>query len=51
MKPEREGLLYDTLPAIAISIAMEEGGNILQLGKKVDAKLSELKEDIIPGGD
>lgn len=50
VKPEREGLLYDTLPAIAISIAMEEGGNILQLGKKVDAKLSELKEDIIPAG-
>ena len=37
VKPELEGLLYDTLPAIAISIAMEEGGNILQLGKKVDA--------------
>ena len=50
VKPEREGLLYDTLPAIAISIAMEEGGNILQLGKKVDAKLAELKEDIIPAG-
>lgn len=29
---------------------MEEGGNILQLGKKVDAKLAELKEDIIPAG-
>ena len=28
--PQREGLLYDTLPAIAISIAMEKGGNIIQ---------------------
>lgn len=48
--PQREGLVYDTLPAIAISIAMEKGGNIIQLGKKIDDKLAELKETIIPAG-
>lgn len=48
--PQREGLVYDTLPAIAISIAMEKGGNIIQLGKKIDDKLAELKESIIPAG-
>ena len=46
-EPSREGLLYDTIPAIAISIAMEEGGNIIQLGKVVDRKLEELKTEII----
>lgn len=50
VEPQREGLIYDTLPAIAISIAMEKGGNIIQLGKKIDDKLAELKESIIPAG-
>lgn len=48
--PQREGLLYDTLPAIGISIAMEKGGNILQLGKVIDKRLAELKQNIIPAG-
>lgn len=50
VEPQREGLIYDTIPAIAISIAMEKGGNIIQLGKKVDEKLAELKREIIPAG-
>ena len=50
VEPAREGVLYDTLPAIAISIAMQKGGNIIQLGTKVDQKLAELKENIIPAG-
>jgi len=49
-EPQREGLIYDTLPAIAISIAMEKGGNIIQLGKVVDRKLEELKQTVIPAG-
>lgn len=50
VQPQREGLAYDTLPAIAISIAMEKGGNIIQLGKVIDQKLEELKETVIPAG-
>lgn len=50
VQPQREGLLYDTLPAIAISIAMEKGGNIIQLGKVIDQRLEELKQSIIPAG-
>lgn len=50
VRPQREGLVYDTLPAIAISIAMEKGGNIIRLGKVIDQKLSELKQTIIPAG-
>lgn len=50
VQPQREGLLYDTLPAIAISIAMQKGGNIIQLGKVIDQKLEELKQTIIPAG-
>lgn len=50
VQPQQEGLKYDTLPAIAISIAMQKGGNIIQLGKVIDQKLDELKQNIIPAG-
>lgn len=50
VEPQREGLIYDTLPAIAISIAMQKGGNIIQLGKKIDQKLDELKQTLVPAG-
>lgn len=50
VEPAREGLLYDTIPAIAISIAMKKGGNIIDLGKVVDRKLEDLKRNIIPAG-
>ena len=50
VEPQREGLLYDTIPAIGISIAMQKGGNIIQLGKVIDDKLEELKQTIIPAG-
>ena len=50
VEPQREGLIYDSIPAIAISIAMQKGGNIIQLGKTIDQKLAELKETIIPAG-
>lgn len=49
-EPVREEVIYDTMPAIAISIAMKEGGNIIQLGKVVEQKLEELKQNIIPAG-
>lgn len=48
--PIRQSLHYDSLPAIGISIAMDNGGNILELGKKVDKRLEELKNTIIPTG-
>lgn len=50
VEPARAGLLYDTLPAIAVSIAMEKGGNIIQLGKVIDKKLDELQQTVIPAG-
>lgn len=50
VEPAREEVFYDTIPAIAISIAMEKGGNIIRLGKVVDRKLEELKREIIPAG-
>lgn len=48
--PVREELLYDTLPAIGISISMEKGGNIIELGKVIDKKLDDLKQTVIPAG-
>lgn len=50
VEPQREGLFYDSIPAIAISIAMEKGGNIIQLGKVIDERLEELKQTVIPAG-
>ena len=50
IEPQQEGLSYDSLPAIGISIAMEKGGNIIELGKKIDKELAKLKQNIIPVG-
>lgn len=50
VEPQREGLIYDTIPAIAISIAMQKGGNIIRLGEQIDDKLQELKQTVIPAG-
>ena len=50
VNPVRQGVIFDTLPAIAISVAMEKGGNILDLGKEVDKQLQDLKQTVIPAG-
>lgn len=41
--PARNEMRYDTLRALGISLSMEKGGNIVELGKVVDKKLEELK--------
>ena len=38
VEPQRQGVVYDSLPALAISNAMEKGGNIILRGEKIDAK-------------
>ena len=41
---------YDGQRALGISLSMEKGGNIVELGKVVDRKLEQLKEARIPLG-
>ena len=48
--PYREAMRYNTQPALGISIAMQSGGNVVNLGEAVDQKLSELKQSRIPAG-
>ncbi len=50
VKPERTQMYYNRLPAMGISIAMSSGGNITELGDKIDAKLASLKDTRIPQG-
>lgn len=48
--PSRNEMRYDTCRALGISLSMEKGGNIVELGKIVDKKLEQLKESRIPTG-
>lgn len=48
--PSRNEMRYDGQRALGISLSMEKGGNIVELGKVVDRKLEQLKEARIPLG-
>lgn len=48
--PYREAMRYNGMPAIGISVSMQSGENIIELGKTVDKKLVELKAKRIPAG-
>ena len=49
-EPSRNEMRYDGARALGISVSMETGGNVITLGKKVDATLAHLKETRIPAG-
>ncbi|WP_298615334.1 efflux RND transporter permease subunit [uncultured Odoribacter sp.] len=48
--PSRNEMRYDRTRALGISVSMEKGGNIVDLGKVVDRKLEQLKQSRIPAG-
>ncbi|PWD98087.1 efflux RND transporter permease subunit [Marinilabilia rubra] len=48
--PYREAMRYNQKPALGISIAMQSGGNVVDLGEAVDHRLAELKTRRIPAG-
>lgn len=50
-EPSRNEMRYDTLRALGISLSMEKGGNIVDLGKVVDRELEQLKERMPVGID
>lgn len=45
-QPSRNEMRYDGQRALGISLSMETGGNIVELGKAVDQKLEELRSRI-----
>ncbi len=49
-EPYREAMRHNKLPALGISIAMESGGNVIELGERVDERLAELQKERIPAG-
>ena len=49
-EPSRNEMRYNGARALGISVSMETGGNVITLGKKVDATLAHLKETRIPAG-
>lgn len=50
-EPSRNEMRYDGRRALGISLSMEKGGNIVDLGKVVDKELEQLKERMPVGID
>lgn len=48
--PSRNQMRYDGARALGVSVSMEKGGNVVDLGKIVDRKLEQLKQSRIPAG-
>lgn len=48
--PVRNALYYDKMPAIGISISAFAGTDIVKLGRKVDARMAELRDSSLPVG-
>ena len=48
--PSRNQMRYDGARALGVSVSMEKGGNVVDLGKIVDRKLEQLKQSRIPVG-
>jgi len=49
IKPYSQKLKYDNIPAIGLSIAMDKGGNVIDLGEKIQKRIDELKANIPVG--
>ncbi|RIH65777.1 efflux RND transporter permease subunit [Mariniphaga sediminis] len=48
-EPSRNNIQLNNKKAIAISLSMESGENIVEVGKRVEERLAELKKDIPTG--
>ncbi|MEC9487628.1 MAG: efflux RND transporter permease subunit [Prosthecochloris sp.] len=48
-EPERNALIFNGEPAIAIGIAALEGGNVIRMGESVSTRLAELEPFMPPG--
>lgn len=45
-EPADPKMFYNGKPAIGIAVSMEKGGNVLDLGKNLDATLLQIKKDL-----
>jgi multidrug efflux pump len=48
-EPTDPKMFYNGQPAIGVSLAMEPGGNILELGKNLETSLSQIKQELPVG--
>ncbi|MFO7999680.1 MAG: efflux RND transporter permease subunit [Marinilabilia sp.] len=48
--PSREALYHNKQPALGISIAMQSGGNVIELGENVSRRLDHLQKTRLPAG-
>ncbi len=46
LEPIRTEMHYNTKPALGIAISMENGGNVIKLGEKLEKKLEELEVNL-----
>lgn len=49
LTPYTNKMKYNQIPAIGVAIAMEKGGNVIELGEAVQAKIDALKKTIPVG--
>ncbi|WP_372750908.1 efflux RND transporter permease subunit [Labilibaculum sp.] len=47
--PYSSKLKYNKIPAIGLAIAMEKGGNVIELGERIQTRIDELKASIPVG--
>lgn len=49
VEPAKPKMFYNGEPAIGIAVSMENGGNILQLGEDLKAKIGEIQQEVPVG--
>ncbi|WP_421918442.1 efflux RND transporter permease subunit [Marinifilum sp.] len=49
VRPFSRKMKYNQTPAIGLAIAMDKGGNVIELGKKVQLRIGELKKNVPVG--
>jgi len=49
IKPYTNKMKYNQIPALGLAIAMEKGGNVIELGERIQARIDELKANVPVG--
>ncbi|TKG91918.1 efflux RND transporter permease subunit [Puteibacter caeruleilacunae] len=49
LKPFSQKMKYNQVPAIGLALAMESGGNVIELGERVQKRIDELNKNIPVG--
>lgn len=48
-KPRRQGITYNSKPAITLAMSMESGVNVITIGERYEARMAELQKELPAG--